>query len=132
MERIDLNNNWENTAAVIGGAGDMGQLTVDFFRGIGFEPIISDPKEPGSISLKEAIQRARIIFFSVPVEEIGKIVAETKNDFRANHIVIDNASSKRLVKEAFGLLDEKGVSIGSTHPLCKHDHPLHGQKELLM
>lgn len=118
--------------AVFGGAGNMGSLTTDLFRGLGFEPIVSDTRLPESPTPKEAVRDARVVFFSTPVEEIGKIIAETKDDFGADHVVIDNASSKRLVKEAFKLLDERGVSICSTHPLCKHDQPLHGQKVLIM
>lgn len=119
--------------AVIGGAGKWGNLATDLFRRIGYNPIVSDPRLPESPSPKEAIQQARIVFFSVlPLEEIDRIITETKDDFGADHIVIDNASLKKPLKNAFKLLEERGVSICSTHPLCKHDQPLHGQKALIM
>lgn len=119
--------------AIIGGAGNMGRLTADLFRKIGFEPIVSDPRLVGSLTAREAIQLSRIVFFSVfPLEEVDKIVVENSNDFVADHIVLDNASLKKPLLHAFKILDEKGVSICSTHPLCKHDQLLHGQKVLVM
>lgn len=123
----------KENVAIIGGAGNMGRLTANLFRDIGMFPVVSDPKIPESPTPKEAIRGTRIVFFSIlPFEEINRIVAETKDDFKADHIVLDNASLKKPLIEAFKLLNERGVSICSTHPLCKHDQPLHGQKVLIM
>lgn len=119
--------------AIIGGAGNMGRLTADLFREIGFTPIISDPRLPESPTPKEAIGQSRVVFFSIlPFEEISKIIDETGDELSADHIVLDNASLKKPLRDAFEALDKKGISICSTHPLCKHDQPLHGQNALIM
>lgn len=123
----------ENQVAVFGGEGNMGKVTVDLFQNLGYEAISPDPKNPDSIKSSEAVQASRVVFFSVlPIEEIIKIVDETEDSFTPDHIVLDNASVKKPLEEAYRRLEAKGVSICSTHPLCKHDQPLHGQKALVL
>lgn len=119
--------------AIIGGAGNMGKLTEDLFRSLGHETIVSDPKLPMSPTAKNAIQQAGIVFFSVlPIEQIGEIIESDIDSFTSDQVVMDNASSKTPLTKAFNMLDELGVSICSTHPMCKHDQPLHGQKALIL
>ncbi|MBI3282579.1 prephenate dehydrogenase/arogenate dehydrogenase family protein [Candidatus Curtissbacteria bacterium] len=127
-ERLDTNR-----VAVFGGEGNMGRVTVELFRDLGYRAICPDPKDPDSPDASEAIRSSKIVFFSVlPIEEIGKIIDETEAVFEAGHIVLDNASVKRPLVEAYRRLEAVGVSICSTHPLCKHDQPLHGQKALIL
>jgi len=66
------------------------------------------------------------------VEEIARIIAEAEDVFTPEHIVLDNASVKNPLIDTYKKLEAKGVSICSTHPLCKHDQPLHGQKALIL
>ena len=123
----------ENQVAVIGGEGNMGKVTVELFQSLGYQAIASDIKNPESPSAADAIGNSKIVFFSVlPVEEISRIVAEAENIFTPEHIVMDNASVKKPLIDAYKRLEAKGVSICSTHPLCKHDQPLHGQKALIL
>jgi len=130
---IERLNPKTNCVAVFGGEGNMGKITVGLFQNLGYEVIISDPKNPDSVKTTEAVQQSEIIFFSVlPIEEIEKIVGETEDLFGVEHIVIDNSSLKQPLVNAYKRLEEKGVSICSTHPLCKHDQPLHGQKVLIL
>lgn len=122
-----------NQVAVIGGEGNMGKVTVELFQSLGYQAISSDTKNPESPSIPDAISGSKIVFFSVlPVEEIERIVAEAEDVFTPEHIVMDNASVKKPLVDAFRKLEAKGVSICSTHPLCKHDQPLHGQKALIL
>lgn len=123
----------ENQVAVIGGEGNMGKVTVELFQSLGYQAISSDTKNPESPNISDAISSSKIVFFSVlPVEAISRIVTETEDVFTPDHIVLDNASVKRPLIDAYKKLEAKGVSICSTHPLCKHDQPLHGQKALIL
>ena len=123
----------ENQVAVIGGEGNMGKVTVELFQSLGYQAISSDTKNPESPSISNAISGSKIVFFSVlPVEEIERIIAEAEDVFTPEHIVMDNASVKKPLVDAYRRLEAKGISICSTHPLCKHDQPLHGQKALIL
>ena len=119
--------------AVFGGAGNMGGLTVELFRKLSYPTVVVDPKDPNSLTPAEAIRSSRILFFSVlPIERIGKIILDNEDLFDERHIVLDNATIKRPLREAYQRLLSKGITIRSTHPLCKHDQPLYGQKVLGM
>lgn len=123
----------ENQVAVIGGEGSMGRITVELFQNLGYQALSSDTKNPKTPGTLEAIGSSRIVFFSVlPIEEISRIVEEAEDVFTPEHIVMDNASVKKPLIEAYKKLEARGVSVCSTHPLCKHDQPLHGQKALIL
>ena len=122
----------ENTVAVIGGLGRMGVVTRRIFAEAGYIPIISDTKDPKTLSPREAIRQSGIIFFSVlPIENIEGIIRLTADVFDETHRVLDNASWKGLLQEGYEILDQRGVSICSTHPLCNEKQPLFGQKVLI-
>lgn len=111
----------------------MGRLTTTLFQHIGHETVVSDVANPNTLTPIEAIRSSRIVFFSVlPIAEIPKILAAAADIITPDHIILDNASSKTPLIQTLNNLANKGLSVCSTHPLCKHDQPLHGQKVLLM
>lgn len=119
--------------AIIGGRGNMGRVTEKLAARAGFDPVISDISDPETPAPEEAIKTSKIIFFSVlPIEEIPKIINATADQIDAGYVIIDNATVKQPLSEVYKKLDQEGVSICSTHPLCKHDQPLKGQKVLIM
>lgn len=121
----------ENTVAIIGGLGRMGTVTRRLFQEAGHPVIISDVKDPATLSPREAIRQSGIVFFSVlPIENIEGIIRSTADVFDEEHRVLDNASLKNPLSQAYTMLDQQGVSICSTHPLCKEDQPLFGQNLL--
>lgn len=118
----------ERTVAVIGGLGKMGVVTRGIFEQAGYKTIVSDIKDPQTLSVNEAIRQSGIVFFSVlPIENIPSIIQSTSDVFDKTHRVLDNTSLKSPLRAAYEILDGKGVSICSTHPLCKEDQPLFGQ-----
>lgn len=122
----------ENTVAVIGGLGRMGVVTRRIFAEAGCIPIISDIKDPKTLSAREAIRQSGIVFFSVlPIENIEDIIRSTADVFDQTHRVLDNASWKALLQQGYEILDQRGVSICSTHPLCNEKQPLFGQNVLI-
>lgn len=122
----------EKTAAVIGGLGRMGNPTKRFFEEAGYFVIISDIKDTTTVSPREAIRKAGVIFLSVlPIENIEDIIKSNLEVFDATHRVLDNASLKNPLQKGYEMLDQKQVSICSTHPLCKEDQPLYGQNVLI-
>lgn len=122
----------ENTVAIIGGLGRMGIVTRRIFEEAGYASLISDIKDPTTLSAREAIRQSGIVFFSVlPIESIEGIIRSTTDVFDEAHRVLDNASWKGLLQQGYEILDQKGVSICSTHPLCKQDQPLFGQNVLI-
>lgn len=129
---MDRDINIDKTAAIFGGEGNMGKITVEMFQQLGFETISVDPTNPESLTPAEAIERSKVVFFSVlPIEVINEIVTQNSGLFD-NHMVLDNASVKEPFADAFKELDARGISVCSTHPMTKHDQPLHGQKVLIL
>lgn len=123
----------ENTVAVIGGLGRMGVVTRRIFAEAGYTPIVSDIKDPKTLPAREAIRQSGIVFFSVlPIDSIEDIIRSTVEVFDQTHRVLDNASWKGLLQQGYEILDQGGVSICSTHPLCKEDQPLFGQNVLIV
>lgn len=122
----------ESTVAVIGGLGRMGVVTRRIFAEAGYTPIISDTKDSKTLPVREAILQSGIVFFSVlPIENIEGIIRLTADVFDESHRVLDNASWKGLLQQGYHILDQRGVSICSTHPLCKEDQPFFGQNVLI-
>lgn len=124
---------YENTVAFIGGLGRMGPVAIRNFEKAGYPtPIISDIKDPQTTSVREAIRRSRVIFLSVfPIENIGDIIRSNLDVFNRTHLVLDNASLKNPLRQGYEMLDDRGVSISSTHPLHKEDQPPFGQNILI-
>lgn len=91
--------NEREQVAVIGGEGDMGKLTVDLFKRIGFETVVSDTRNPSSPLPVDAINGGRVVFFSVPVEEIPKIIEATQGRIGPQHLVMDNATVKKTNRD---------------------------------
>lgn len=127
-------NKTPEIVAVFGGAGNMGKLTVELFQNLGYSTLVVDPiKDPNSPTAAEAISKSDIVFFSVmPIENIPQIIFENEHLFHREQVVLDNTTFKRPLREAYARLLQRGVSITSTHPLCKHDQPLYGQTALIM
>lgn len=122
----------ENTVAVIGGLGRMGVVTRRIFEEAGYTSVVSDIKDPKTLPVREAIRQSGVVFFSVlPIENIEDIIRSTLDIFDETHRVLDNASWKGLLQQGYAMLDQRGVSICSTHPLCKEDQPLFGQNVLI-
>ena len=122
----------DQTVALIGGSGKMGVPTRRLLEQAGLDVVISDIADPATISAREAISRARIVFFTVlPIENIGDVVRASGDIFDSTHVVLDNATVKNPLKPTYEWLDQKGVSITSTHPLCKDDQPFFGQNVLI-
>ena len=119
-------------AAVFGGKGNMGKLTVKLFQNLNYKVFSVDPKNPNSLSASEAIKQAQVIFFSVsPIDQIEKIISKNLVLFK-NKLVLDNATVKQPLSKIYKVLDARGVSICSVNPLCKHDQPLAGQKVIIL
>jgi len=125
-------NERENRVAVIGGLGRMGPVETRILEEAGFTCLVSDIKDPKTLSAREAIRQSGIVFFSVlPIENIGDIIRSTSDVFDETHRVLDNASLKNPLRQGYEMLDRMGVSICSTHPLHKEDQPPFGQNNLI-
>lgn len=121
---------------IVGGKGAMGNLTNEMLQRQGHETIICERDlDTGESNppLHEIIQNADIVIFSVwPDNQIPGFITNNIDHFRPGQIVLENASSKNDLIESLELLDQKGVSVGSIHPMFKEDQPLPGQKVLIM
>lgn len=123
----------ENRVAIIGGDGAMGKMTDNLFRSIGYETVVSDIKKVHSPSPFEAIQGASTVFFSVlPIEEIPKIIDAVSDILTPQNIMLDNAGVKGPIEQTLVELDRRGLSVCSTHPLCRPDLELKKEKVLIM
>jgi prephenate dehydrogenase len=126
-------NQKENTVAIFGGSGNMGQLAAGFFQKSGYAVIISDPRDQNSISSDQAITQANILYFSIyPTSTTITILEFLKDQLQPSHCILDNASVKQGLEDIYTQLDNKGISVCSTHPLIKHDQSPYGQKTLIL
>lgn len=111
----------------------MGKMTNQLFQNIGFETVVSDIKNPNSPSPFEVVHGADVIFFSVlPINEIPRIVDAISPVINEQNLILDNASVKEPIRNTLSRLDENGLSVCSTHPLCAANVNLEGEKVLLM
>ena len=121
---------------MIGGAGAWGKVTEKLFRDLGFDVIVTDICGSEDETLRSnilAIQRSRIVFFSVlPIEEIAKIITEAGNAITPEHVILDNASVKSPFLHLLRDCADRGCSVCSTHPNCRPDKPLEGKDALIM
>lgn len=123
----------ENRVAIIGGEGAMGKMTNQLFQNIGFETVVSDIKNADSPTPIDAVRNADIVFFSVlPISEIPKIIDAIGDTISPSNIILDNAGLKKPIEKALERLDEQGLSVCSTHPLCGPNMDLAGEKVLIM
>lgn len=120
------------TATIIGGEGAMGKLMVKLFRSLGFNTLVWDIKDPNLPDIRTAVTASKIIFFSVPPDQIPKILTTIEDLVNETHIILDNSSVKAPFAEKFKELDQKGISICSTHPLFRPEVQPKGEKVLLM
>ncbi|MDQ3098125.1 MAG: prephenate dehydrogenase/arogenate dehydrogenase family protein [bacterium] len=128
---MEVNKN--SKVVVFGGNGHMGKIAVSLFQKAGYDVLIIDPTLITNVSCKEAIQQARILYFSVfPIEIIANILEDYKQNITSEHIIIDNASIKNPLLKMYSQLDATGVSVCSSHPLVKHDQSFRGQTVLLL
>lgn len=116
---------------IIGGAGKMGAKTAELFRGLNHEVRVSDIQK-GFPTPQEAVTGNEIVFFSIPPVEISKVTEAIKHNLTHVNQVLDNASVKDPLIDSFNMLDQNGISVCSTHPLCGPTVEWKGQRAIVI
>lgn len=115
----------ENTVAIIGGEGAMGEMTKILFQNIGFRIVSSDRKRPDLPTPREAVSESGVIFLSIlPIVEVPKIIRDIEGFVSPDHVVLDNVGVKGPIIDSLRRLDSLGASVCSTHPLTRPDSDL--------
>lgn len=119
---------------IIGGGGAIGRVVATYYAELGYDVLISDPGVEGSYTLEALLDRCRLLYISVfPLERIPSILDEIKGRPNAHeYVVLENGSIKEVLYDSFQALDQSGVSLCATHPLCKADQPWKNQNVLLI
>ena len=97
---------------IIGGLGAMGSWFSNFFKGEGFEVLISDLSTP--LSNKDLAKKADIIIVSVPIKETTKVIEEISPFLKRENLVCDVASLKNEVIKTMKKLRSGALGM---HPL---------------
>ncbi len=116
---------------IIGGAGRMGSKTAELFRGLNHEVRISDIKN-GFPTPQEVVTGNEIVLFSISPKEIPSVTNAIREKLTPANQVLDNATTKDPFIDSFNILDQRGISVCSTHPLCAPNVSWTGQKSVLI
>jgi prephenate dehydrogenase len=120
--------------AIFGGASGWGSKISRTVEPLVKEVLIVDPKlGSDSADLIQAAQNADILFFSVsPDTVINEIFAKIREVLHPGQSAIDNATAKSETADTLKAMDGQGISVCSTHPMCRSDLPTRGQNALIM
>jgi prephenate dehydrogenase len=122
------------TITVYGGAGGWGKKIAETVTPKAKRVLIVDPKlGKDSADRKEAAAQSDILFFSVSPDHVTNEIYEAiKEVLKDDQSVMDCATTKSSTTDTLYKMDEQGLSVCSTHPMCRPDLPTRGQNTLLM
>lgn len=118
--------------AIIGGRGAMGQRTAEICIANNMEVIVSDIADPNTIPADRAVDIVGSVIVSVPIDQVSGVIWSLDSVMRPEHKVIDNASAKSEIIPVLRSLDERGVSVCSTHPMSAPNISWEGQSVFIM
>ena len=101
------------TIAIIGGAGQMGELLARFFGDFGHEILVVDKET--ELTAEEAAPRADVVIVSVPIRETERVVREVGPLLRPDALLMDITSLKAAPMRA--MMDSTEASVIGTHPM---------------
>jgi len=116
-------------AAVIGGAGKMGQWFAGFLRDKGFKVVISGSSLDRTVdaakklkvkyasSNKEAVSDADLVVVATPISSTPSIISELHGYMKKDAILFDICSIKRGLTEALKDAQSYGIRAISIHPM---------------
>ncbi len=122
-------NVFKKRVLIIGGTGKMGRWFAKFFRGKGFEVIISgrNPEKTRNVAKEldvehvwpyvKAAKDVGMVIVSVPIEATPQIVLEAASHLRKGTVLFDLASVKHKVLPALKKAQTYGVYTLSLHPM---------------
>lgn len=115
--------------AIIGGAGRMGRLFLEYFHSQGHQVVISDvdiekmkivATQYGMETARdniEAVKDADIALISVPLEDTPRVIEEVAPEMRGGTLMMEISTVKHRVQEALMRVKRYGVIPLSLHPL---------------
>ncbi|MBV9879315.1 MAG: prephenate dehydrogenase/arogenate dehydrogenase family protein, partial [Gemmatirosa sp.] len=113
------------TVAVIGGAGQMGQVLVRLFADLGHQVLVSDLGTELTPAAAAAI--ADVVVVSVPIDVTEAVIRELGPHLRDDALLMDVTSVKAGPMAA--MLEATGASVVGTHPMFGPSvHTLQGQR----
>jgi chorismate mutase / prephenate dehydrogenase len=111
--------------AVIGGAGQMGQLMARMFGELGHRVVIADLQTDARP--QQAAARADVVLISVPIQITLDVIAELGPHVRQDALLMDVTSVKQAPIAA--MLQHSRASVVGTHPMFGPGvHTLQGQR----
>lgn len=114
--------------AIIGGAGQMGELLARMFRDLGHEVVVADVQT--ALSAPDAARAADVVVISVPIEVTENVIREVGPHVRPDALLMDITSIKQAPLQA--MLAATQASVIGTHPMFGPGvHSLQGQRVVL-
>jgi chorismate mutase / prephenate dehydrogenase len=101
------------TIAIVGGAGQMGELLARFFGEHGHEILIVD--KDTELTAAEAAARADVLIVSVPIRDTERVIREVGPHLRPDALLMDITSLKAAPVRA--MLESTEASVIGTHPM---------------
>ncbi len=115
--------------AIVGGAGRMGKLLVNYFSSYKSNIIVSDPLAPSIKHLEKelgirvvndnttAVSNADVAIISVPMESTGAVIREVIPRMKKEAVLCEISSIKAGIPATLRSLKQHGVRLLSVHPL---------------
>jgi chorismate mutase/prephenate dehydrogenase len=114
--------------ALIGGAGQMGELLARMFRELGHDVRIADVAT--TLSAPQAARDADVVVVSVPIEVTEQVIRDIGPHLRPDALLMDITSIKQGPLNA--MLEATQASVIGTHPMFGPGvHSLQGQRVVL-
>jgi prephenate dehydrogenase len=118
------------TVAIFGGGSGWGMRIQQTLKEIATVQIIE--KAHSIEDARRAIRECTVIFLSIPDPEIDNVLGQHAAELTSGKCVIDCATNKTGFIGTLYRMDQKGVSVCSTHPMVKSETSPRGQTVLIM
>jgi prephenate dehydrogenase len=112
-------------ATVVGGRGALGSRVAKTFQTMGFQEVrICEQGDP----FLDFVRTSAVLFFAVNDREIESMLQASQSILKPSHTILDGSSVKKPLVPLYKELDERKVSICSTHLGATPTQPWRGVK----
>lgn len=112
MPQEVLSHYQDRTITVVGGKGSLGSKITANLQSFGFRSVeICERDDP----FLDFVNRSTDLFFAVDNKEIAGMLQAARNILKPHHSILDGSSVKEPLIPTYRELDERGISVCSTH-----------------
>jgi len=134
----------KRTAAVIGGAGGMGQWLIKFFQRRGFEVVIADIEDTKARQIarklhvkfaesnEKAVKQCNIVAIATPPRTIASVIQKVAPEMPKGSTLFDVGSIKRFYIDVLKSISKLGIRVASAHPMFGPSTPTAKGRKIIM